>query len=56
MSELKLKFDATLEYQREAIDSVVGLFTGLPVVDAQFSLASQSASQLSFTPGWRLIS
>ena len=49
MSELKLKFDATLEYQREAIDSVVGLFAGLPIVDAQFSLASQSASQLSFT-------
>ena len=29
MSELKLKFDATLDYQRDAIASVVDLFTGL---------------------------
>ena len=46
MTALKLKFDSTLEYQREAIESVVGLFTGLPVADAQFSLTSQSASTL----------
>lgn len=46
MSELKLKFDSTLEYQREAIESVVRLFTGLPVADAQFSLTSQSVSML----------
>ena len=49
MSELKLKFDSTLEYQLEAIDSIVGLFTGLPVADAQFSLTSQSVSTLGFT-------
>lgn len=46
VADLKLKFDSTLEYQREAIDSVVGLFTGLPVADAQFSLTSQSVSTL----------
>ncbi len=49
MSDLKLKFDATLEYQRKAIRSVVDLFTGLPVADAQFSLASQSVSSLGLT-------
>lgn len=46
VSELKLRFDSTLEYQGEAIDSVVGLFTGFPVADAQFSLTSQSTSTL----------
>ncbi len=41
-----LKVDSTLEYQAEAISSVVDLFTGLPVADAQFSLTSQSVSTL----------
>jgi type III restriction enzyme len=49
MSELKLKFDATLQYQRDAIESTVDLFTGMPVADARFSLTSQSASSLAFT-------
>lgn len=49
MSALKLKFDATLAYQREAISGVVDLFAGLPVADAPFSLTSQAASQLGFT-------
>lgn len=49
MSGLKLKFDSTLEYQNDAIASVVGLFTGLPVADAQFSLASRSSSQIAIT-------
>lgn len=46
MSDLKLKFDSTLEYQSDAISSVVSLFRGLPVVNAQFSLTSQSVSTL----------
>jgi type III restriction enzyme len=49
VNALKLKFDATLAYQREAIVGVVDLFTGLPVANAPFSLASQAASQLAFT-------
>lgn len=49
MSELKLKFDATLDYQREAVASVVDLFAGLPLADAAFSLVSQSSSQLGFS-------
>ncbi len=49
MTELKLKFDSTLEFQSDAIASVVGLFAGLPIADAQFSIASQSASQLAFS-------
>jgi type III restriction enzyme len=49
MSALKLKFDATLAYQLEAISSVVDLFIGLPVADASFSLTSHSPSQFGFT-------
>ena len=49
MSTLKLKFDATLAFQQEAISSVVDLFVGLPVADAPFSLTSQSVSQLGFS-------
>ena len=47
MSDLDLKLDATLAYQREAIQSTVDLFTGLPVADAQFSLTSRSSSSLA---------
>jgi len=49
MTALKLKFDATLQYQREAMSSVVDLFVGLPVANAPFSLASPSSSQFGFT-------
>lgn len=49
MSVPKLKFDSTLDYQRDAVAGVVDLFTGLPVADAQFSLTSQSSSTLGFT-------
>lgn len=46
---LKLKFDSTLEYQRDAVASVVDLFVGLPVAGATFSLTSGSATQPGFT-------
>jgi type III restriction enzyme len=49
MAELKLKFDSTLGYQQEAIESVTGLFTGLPIAAAEFSLTSQSVSTLRLT-------
>lgn len=49
MSELKLKFDAALDYQCDAVASVVDLFAGLPLADASFSLASQSSTQLGFS-------
>jgi type III restriction enzyme len=49
MSELKLKFDATLDFQRDAVASIVDLFAGLPLADAAFSLTSQSSSQLGFS-------
>ena len=49
MAELKLKFDATLEYQRQAIQNTVDLFAGMPMADTQFSLTSRSASSLAFT-------
>ena len=48
MTALKLKFDASLTYQNDAIRSVVDLFAGLPIADATFSLSSGSANQLSF--------
>ena len=46
MTELKLKFDATLDYQRDAVESIVNLFSDLPLTGATFSLASNSPSQL----------
>lgn len=49
MAELKLKFDATLDYQGEAIASVIDLFAELPLSSGQFSLTSQSASTLALT-------
>lgn len=49
MAELKLKFDAMLDYQVDAIASVTDLFAELPLASSQFSLTSQSASTLAFT-------
>ncbi|MGA8724684.1 MAG: DEAD/DEAH box helicase family protein, partial [Acidimicrobiales bacterium] len=49
MGSLKLKFDATLDYQQDAIASVVDLFTDLPLQGSTFSLTSQSATQLGFS-------
>ncbi len=49
MAELKLKFDATLDYQSEAISSVVDLFADLPLTSSQFSIASASTTQLTFS-------
>lgn len=49
VADLKLKFDAALNYQREAIASIVDLFAGLPLADASFSLPSHSSTQLGFT-------
>jgi type III restriction enzyme len=46
---LKLKFDATLAYQRDAISGVVDLFAGLPLANVPFSLTSQAPTQLGFT-------
>ena len=40
---MKLKFDPTLEYQRHAIDAVVGIFDG--------QLMAQSSFEISQTPG-----
>ena len=47
MAGLKLKFDATLDYQGDAVASVVDLFTELPLSNSQFSLTSRSASTLA---------
>ncbi len=49
MAELKLKFDATLDHQVDAIASVVDLFAELPLSSSQFFLTSQSASTLAFS-------
>lgn len=49
MAQLKLKFDATLAYQSEAVASVTDLFAELPLATTQFSLTSQAASTLAFT-------
>jgi type III restriction enzyme len=47
--DLKLKFDPTLEYQRDAVTTVVDLFAELPITSSEFSLSSQSATMLAFT-------
>jgi type III restriction enzyme len=49
VAELKLKFDATLDYQSDAVASVINLFGELPLSSSQFSLTSRSASTLAFT-------
>ncbi len=49
MAELKLKFDATLDYQADAVASVTDLFAELPLSSGEFSLTSQSTSTLAFT-------
>lgn len=41
---MKLKFNSTLEYQREAISAVVNLFEGQPIVQSSFEI-SASASE-----------
>lgn len=49
MAALKLKFDATLDYQRDAVASVVDLFGDLPLQGSTFSLTSQSVNQLGLS-------
>ena len=49
MSGLKLKFDATLDFQQEAIRSVVRLFDGMPLAEASFAMTAGAASQLGFS-------
>lgn len=39
---MKLKFDATLDYQRTAIDSVVKIFNGQPLAETSFSVSLAS--------------
>ena len=49
MPPLKLKFDSTLDYQRDAVASAVDLFSDLPLQDSTFSLTSQSVNQLGLS-------
>ncbi len=43
---MKLKFDATLEYQHDAIASVVDLFEGMPARQSAFEISSASQGQM----------
>ena len=49
MTTLKLKFDSSLDYQHDAMASVVDLFTDLPLKSSTFSLTSQAVNQLGLT-------
>jgi type III restriction enzyme len=49
VAELKLKFDAALDYQGDAMAAVVDLFAELPLTSSEFSLTSESTSTLAFT-------
>ncbi len=42
VGHMKLKFDATLAYQRSAIDSVVQIFDGQPLAESSFSVSLAS--------------
>lgn len=48
---MKIKFDSTLEYQKDAVDSVVDLFAGQPLADSSFSvsLAEADANTLALS-------
>jgi hypothetical protein len=37
VAELKLKFDAALDYQRDAVAAVVDLFAELPLASSEWS-------------------
>jgi type III restriction enzyme len=43
---MRLKFDATLDYQRQAIDAVTSLFDGQPIGNNTFSVALQTDAGL----------
>ena len=43
---MKLKFDSTLDYQHEAIDAVVNVFNGQPIVLSNFKINAISGSEL----------
>lgn len=49
MADLKLKFDSALDYQSDAVSSVVDLFAGLPLARSEFSLMAESGSRLPLT-------
>jgi restriction endonuclease len=49
LATLKLKFDSTLDYQRDAVSSIVDLLSDLPLRGSTFSLTSQSVNQLGLT-------
>ncbi|MCL6104848.1 MAG: DEAD/DEAH box helicase family protein [Actinobacteria bacterium] len=46
MSILKLKFDPELDYQQEAIQAVVDIFTGQVISNGSFSISSNQAGAL----------
>ncbi len=48
MADLKLKFDSALDYQSDAVSSVVDLFAELPLASSEFSLTARSGSRLPF--------
>jgi len=41
---MKFKFDPSLEYQREAIDAILGVFNGQPIAHTDFELSLASAA------------
>ncbi|MCP4576351.1 MAG: DEAD/DEAH box helicase family protein, partial [Deltaproteobacteria bacterium] len=45
---MKLKFDGNLEYQLEAIDSVIDLFEGLPPVQSGFEISFNRQNGMLF--------
>ncbi|NKC14558.1 MAG: hypothetical protein GKR94_20960 [Gammaproteobacteria bacterium] len=47
MSILRFKFDDNLDYQQQAIESVVGLFEGQPLANETYSISLLSHKLLN---------
>ena len=46
---MKLKFDSTLQHQQKAIDAVVDVFTGQPIMQSQFEVCNASGDGMNFS-------
>ncbi|WP_420617743.1 DEAD/DEAH box helicase family protein [Candidatus Poriferisocius sp.] len=49
MSSVRLKFEPDLAYQHDAVQAAVDLFSGMPLVSGEFSVATATGAQLALT-------
>ena len=46
---MRLKFDPSLEYQRDAVDAVVHTFAGQPIAQTDFAVSAQADNALKLS-------